>query len=163
MVSFFSSSRPHFHAWIDAIDRTQAVVEFGLDGTVRWANGYFLTTFGYRLEEVRGRSHRLFVDEETAESEAYDIFWSELRRGGTHQSRIRHVGVDGTEIWLHATYAPTFDRYGRVKGIILIGADVTPEVWAQAQLAEGARKALGNAYGGGSQYFSNWIVASDPL
>jgi acetyl-CoA C-acetyltransferase len=28
---------------------------------------------------------------------------------------------------------------------------------------DGARKALGHAYGGGSQYFSMWIVASEPL
>ncbi len=38
-----------------AIGRSQAVIEFDLDGTIRDANDNLLQTMGYGLDEIRGR------------------------------------------------------------------------------------------------------------
>jgi PAS domain-containing protein len=46
----------------DAINRVQAVIEFGLDGTIQHANENFLNAMGYSLDEVRGKHHSMFVE-----------------------------------------------------------------------------------------------------
>src|SRR6185312_3520128 len=63
---------------VNAIGRSQAVIEFALDGTILTANENFLKTVGYSLEEIRGKHHRLFVDSQDRESSAYERFWKQL-------------------------------------------------------------------------------------
>ena len=58
-----------------ALERSQAVIEFDLDGCVLMANGNFLRTFGYQAEEVIGRHHRMFCPTEHANSASYLHFW----------------------------------------------------------------------------------------
>ncbi|MGE8310012.1 MAG: PAS domain S-box protein, partial [Pseudomonas protegens] len=41
---------------LDAIDRSMAVIEFDLQGTVLRANDNFLKTLGYREDQVIGQS-----------------------------------------------------------------------------------------------------------
>ena len=43
---------------IAAIGRTQAVIEFNLDGTIITANENFLKAVGYSLPEIQGKHHR---------------------------------------------------------------------------------------------------------
>ena len=45
-----------------ALDRSQAVIEFELDGTIVVANENFLKTLGYSLSEIKGKHNSLFVD-----------------------------------------------------------------------------------------------------
>jgi len=45
-----------------AIQKSQAVIEFDLDGTIRDANENFLTTLGYSLAEIKGRKHDMLVE-----------------------------------------------------------------------------------------------------
>ncbi|MFX6288955.1 PAS domain-containing protein, partial [Acinetobacter baumannii] len=66
---------------IDAISKSQAVIEFALDGTILAANQNFLDTMGYRAADVIGRHHRMFVDPAYAASAAYAAFWESLRSG----------------------------------------------------------------------------------
>src|SRR6476620_1539224 len=47
---------------VAAIDRSQAVIEFELDGTIVRANKNFLKTLGYSESEIVGRRHAMFVD-----------------------------------------------------------------------------------------------------
>jgi hypothetical protein len=51
-----------------ALDRSQAVIEFELDGTVVTANENFLRVLGYSLVEIQGKHHSLFVDAAERES-----------------------------------------------------------------------------------------------
>ncbi len=75
-----------------SINTSQAVIEFGLDGTVLKANDNFLSLFGYRLDEVVGRHHRMFADPAFAQSPAYDEFWAKLRRGTFDAGQYKRVG-----------------------------------------------------------------------
>ena len=109
-----------------ALCRSQAVIEFGLDGNVLWANHVFLTLMGYRLDQVVGRHHRLFCDAETVDSPAYAGFWRKLAAGEFDAGQYRRVARDGTIVWLQATYNPIFDTEGRPERVLKIASDVTP-------------------------------------
>jgi methyl-accepting chemotaxis protein len=117
-----------FEGKVQAIDRAQAVIEFELDGTVITANENFLKIFGYRLDEVVGKHHRIFCDPGYAESTAYTEFWQKLGRGEYDADEFKRIGKDGTEIWLQASYNPIFDVDGRPRKIVKFAADITDEV-----------------------------------
>jgi methyl-accepting chemotaxis protein len=110
---------------IAAIDRSQAVIEFTLDGTILRANDNFLHAVGYALDEIQGRHHRLFVDPEYAGSAEYKAFWQKLGRGEFHAGEYRRLRKDGSEIWIQASYNPVFDTHGRPCKIVKYATDIT--------------------------------------
>ena len=113
---------------VKAIDRAQAVIEFELDGTVITANKNFLDIFGYRLEEVVGKHHRIFCSRGYAESAEYDGFWQRLGRGEYEAGEFRRIGKDGADVWLQASYNPILDIEGRPLKIVKFASDITLEV-----------------------------------
>jgi methyl-accepting chemotaxis protein len=117
-----------FEGKVQAIDRAQAVIEFELDGTVITANENFLRIFGYRLDEVAGKHHRMFCDPGYAESPAYTEFWQKLGRGEYDSDEFKRIGKDGQEIWLQASYNPILDVEGRPLKVVKFASDITEEV-----------------------------------
>jgi methyl-accepting chemotaxis protein len=113
---------------IRAIERAQAVIEFELDGTVITANENFLRIFGYRLEDVVGKHHRMFCDPGYAESPEYARFWQKLGRGEYDADEFKRVDKNGAEIWLQASYNPIFDMEGRPLKVVKFASDITIEV-----------------------------------
>ncbi|MGN6285572.1 MAG: methyl-accepting chemotaxis protein [Afipia sp.] len=113
------------NARIDAIDRSQAVIEFQLDGTIITANTNFLNAVGYRLEEVQGKHHSMFVDPATRESAAYREFWDALRRGENQAGEFMRTGKGGRVVWIQASYAPLLDRRGKPFKVVKFAADIT--------------------------------------
>ncbi|GLQ98143.1 methyl-accepting chemotaxis protein [Dyella mobilis] len=113
---------------INAIDRAQAVIEFDLDGHVLAANENFLNALGYRLDEIRGKHHRIFCDPEHAASQAYADFWAKLNRGEFDSGCYKRIGKGGRTIWIQATYNPIFDLNGRLAKVIKFATDVTAQV-----------------------------------
>ena len=114
-------------ALLQALDRSQAVIQFAPDGTILDANGNFLRAVGYRLDEIEGRHHRIFVDPAEHESEDYVAFWASLERGDYQAAEYRRIGKGGREIWLQATYNPVLGRSGRPTKIVKLAADVTEQ------------------------------------
>ncbi|HSU21984.1 MAG TPA: PAS domain S-box protein [Variovorax sp.] len=112
---------------VRAINASQAVVEFALDGTVLDANAIFLDAMGYRLEDVVGQHHRRFVAPDEADSASYAGFWSRLAAGHHHAGEYRRIAKDGREVWLQATYNPIRDPLGRPLKVVKYAADVTRE------------------------------------
>jgi methyl-accepting chemotaxis protein len=110
---------------VDAINRSNAVCEFDLDGTIIRANDNFLSLMGYELEEIVGKHHRIFVDPDYARSAEYDEFWKTLGRGEYTAAEYRRLGKSGREIWLQATYNPVFDADGNPVSVIKFATDVT--------------------------------------
>lgn len=111
-------------AW-RAICRSQAVIEFTLDGIVIWANDVFLALMGYRLDEVVGCHHRMFSDAEEADSPAYAAFWQKLGAGEFDAGEYRRLARDDRAVWLQATYNPVLDADGRPERVLKIASDVT--------------------------------------
>lgn len=122
-------------AKLKALDRVQAIIEFDLSGKVLTANENFLNLLGYRLEEIAGRHHRLFVDDETAGSPEYQRFWSELAAGQPQTGRFRRIGKSGREVWIEASYNPVFDRSGRVVRYVKFATDITARLREEAERA----------------------------
>ena len=119
----------HQHeSYLNAINRSTAVVEFNLAGEVQHANENFLATMGYRLEEVRGKHHRQFCDREEAGSEGYKRFWQRLNRGEFISDLFKRVSKSGRVVWLRATYNPLYDAAGRLYGVVKFASDVTTQI-----------------------------------
>jgi methyl-accepting chemotaxis protein len=113
---------------VRAIEKAQAVIEFELDGTVITANENFLRIFGYRLNEIVGKHHRIFCDPGYAESLEYARFWQKLGRGEYDADEFKRISKDGAEVWLQASYNPIFDMEGRPLKIVKFASDITAEV-----------------------------------
>jgi methyl-accepting chemotaxis protein len=112
---------------IAAIQRSQAVIEFELDGTIIHANEIFLKTMGYSLDEIKGQRHSLFVDESTRSSSEYRDFWQRLNRGEFISGEFRRLGKGGREIFIQGTYSPVLDKNGKPFKIVKFATDVTAE------------------------------------
>lgn len=120
-------------ALYQALDRVQAIIEFDLDGKIVTANRNFLDIFGYELEEIVGRHHRLFCEEKYAQSDAYQAFWKKLVQGEYDAAEFKRIGKGGKEIWLQASYNPVFDANGKPIRVVKFATDVTEE---KLQIAE---------------------------
>ena len=116
-----------------ALDRVQAIIEFDLDGTVVSANENFLSIFGYELDEVVGKHHRMFCDADYVESDAYARFWEKLGRGEYHAAEFKRLAKGGKAIWLRASYNPVFDKDGKPVRVVKFATDVTA---SKLQIAE---------------------------
>ncbi len=112
---------------IAAIHKSQAVIEFNLDGTIVHANDNFLRTMGYRLDEVVGEHHRMFVAPEDCNDPAYTAFWDRLRRGEFAGGEYKRIGKDGREVWIQATYNPIRSVDGKLIKVVKYASDVTDQ------------------------------------
>ncbi|PPU41609.1 chemotaxis protein [Xanthomonas arboricola pv. populi] len=135
-----------FEGRIDAIDKVMAVIEFSLDGTVLDANENFLAVMGYRLDEIRGKHHGMFVDAQTRQSAAYCAFWDKLGRGAFDAGRYKRIGKDGGEVWIQASYNPVLDAHGRPYKVVKYATDVTRQVVDSAD-ADGRIQAIDKVMG----------------
>jgi methyl-accepting chemotaxis protein len=118
---------------VSAMDRSQAVIEFALDGTVLTANGNFLDLMGYRLQEVSGKHHRMFVDPVQAAGDDYAQFWQRLAQGAFEGGVYRRLAKGGREVWLQATYNPILDDTGKPLKIVKFASDITTAKLADAE------------------------------
>jgi methyl-accepting chemotaxis protein len=121
----------------EAISRVQAVIEFAVDGTILNANGNFLRLVGYRLDEIKGKHHRIFVDSPYSGSTEYADFWRKLNRGEFIAGEFQRVGKDAKEVWLNASYNPIFDADGHVTRIVKFATDITERVRMVQEIGDG--------------------------
>ncbi|UAL11298.1 methyl-accepting chemotaxis protein [Caulobacter segnis] len=126
-------------AIIAAIHRSQAVIEFNLDGTIITANDNFLKTLGYGLSEIQGRHHSLFVESDYGSSGEYREFWHRLNAGEFFSDKFKRLGKGGKEIWIQASYNPIFDKAGKPVKVVKFASDIT-QVELERAAAEAARK-----------------------
>ncbi|KQY34498.1 PAS domain-containing methyl-accepting chemotaxis protein [Rhizobium sp. Root483D2] len=136
MSSFPSPFGRDAKAILSAMQRSQAIIEFDLQGKILTANENFCKTLGYSLSEIIGQHHRIFVDPADAVSAEYSQFWQRLARGEFDRRQYKRIGKGGREIWIEASYNPVF-RGGKPYKIIKFATDVTE---AKLKNAEDAGK-----------------------
>ena len=112
---------------LSAIEQSQAVIEFKLDGTILHANDNFLNAMGYRLDEIVGQHHSMFVDSQYRNSDEYRQFWDKLNRGEFDANEYPRVAKGGREIWIQASYNPVMDEHGRPYKVVKVATDVTKQ------------------------------------
>ncbi|WP_442505465.1 methyl-accepting chemotaxis protein [Novipirellula sp. SH528] len=117
-----------FKAQVDAIQKSQAVIEFEMDGTIITANDLFLNAMGYALDEIRGKNHKMFVDPGERDSPEYLEFWNKLNRGEYAHSEYWRIGKEGREVWIQGSYNPVLGPDGRPCKVVKYADDVTKRV-----------------------------------
>lgn len=110
---------------VNAIFRSQAVIEFKPDGTIVDANDNFLNVMGYGRSEIIGQKHAMFADADYARSEEYAQFWRDLGAGKFVSGEFVRRGKGGAVVWLQASYNPIFDVEGKVVAVIKFATDLT--------------------------------------
>ncbi|WP_237480174.1 methyl-accepting chemotaxis protein [Lichenibacterium dinghuense] len=124
---------------LKAIDRSQATIEFALDGTILDANENFLSTMGYALSEIQGRHHSLFVPAAHAASPEYRTFWSRLAEGAFFSDKFERVAKGGRTVWIQASYNPLIGADGKAFRVVKLATDVTAIEQRQAAHLEAQR------------------------
>ena len=119
---------------MDAINRSNAVIEFDLNGNVQFANNIFLDLMGYNSEEIVGQHHSMFVRDEEKNSKSYSDFWSKLKKGQYFSGDIVRVKKDGSLVYLIATYNPILNESGKTYRVMKIATDVTSSVLQQIEI-----------------------------
>jgi methyl-accepting chemotaxis protein len=119
---------------LESIGKTQGVIEFEMDGTLRTANDNFLNALGYSLEDVRGKHHSMFVESKDRETPEYRQFWDKLRRGEHYAGLHKHIGIGGREVWIRARYNPIMDTEGKPYKVVKYATDVTEQIRMQKGL-----------------------------
>jgi methyl-accepting chemotaxis protein len=117
-----------FAGQIEAIGKSQAVIEFSMDGIVLDANENFLKTLGYSLAEIKGKHHSMFVRPEEHQSDAYRVFWASLNRGEFQSAEYKRIGKGGKEVWIQASYNPIRDLNGKPYKVVKYATDTTAGV-----------------------------------
>jgi methyl-accepting chemotaxis protein len=112
---------------VQAIGKSQAVIEFSMDGKVLTANENFLNTLGYSLAEIQGQHHSLFVDPAYRASPEYRLFWDKLGRGEYDAGQYKRIGKGGKEVWIQAAYNPILDLNGKPFKVVKYATDITEQ------------------------------------
>mgnify|MGYP003700614773 CR=1 FL=1 len=120
---------------VDAIDRSQAAIEFDLDGKILTANANFLTVMGYALDEVVGKHHSMFIEPAERDSQEYREFWAALKRGEYRAAQYKRVGKGGRAVWIEGSYNPVLDLNGRPWKVVKYATDLTARKEATLALA----------------------------
>jgi methyl-accepting chemotaxis protein len=119
---------------LNAINSSNAVIEFNLEGIVLDANEKFQDVMGFQLSEIVGKHHRVFVTEKYENSKEYTEFWDSLRNRKFVTGQFERIKSDGTAVWLQATYSPIFDLEGKPYKIMKIATDVTETMKQKKEL-----------------------------
>lgn len=125
---------------IEAIRKSQAVIEFRMDGTILDANENFCKTVGYSIDEIRGKHHSMFASGDYGRSSEYRDFWASLNRGEFRAGEFQRVARGGRELWLQASYNPILDLNGKPFKVVKYAADITEQKLLMKQLADSERK-----------------------
>lgn len=110
---------------VNAIDTSNASIEFDLDGKILSVNKKFLEIMGYNEVDLLGKHHRLLVNPAYSQSSAYKLFWSNLKKGIYQKDEFVRVTKDGKLIWLLGSYNPILDILGKPYKILKLATDIT--------------------------------------
>ncbi|WP_291843348.1 PAS domain-containing methyl-accepting chemotaxis protein [Maricaulis sp.] len=128
--------RFRYQSTMDAIERSQALIRFDMQGNILAANDVFGEAMGYSAKEVEGKHHSMFCDPEMVRTQAYTDFWDQLRAGKFQAGEFKRFRKGGAEIWLQATYNPVFDFDGNPTSVVKLAIDVTASVRARLRRNE---------------------------
>ncbi|MFC7292478.1 methyl-accepting chemotaxis protein [Hirschia litorea] len=129
-----SSSNKDNQAKIHALNQSLAVIEFNTDGIILAANENFLQTVGYKLSDIQGQHHAMFVTANDKASSEYAEFWRDLGKGIFKSAEFKRIGVNGKEIWIQATYNPILNKKGQVYKVVKFATDITERKLVDAKM-----------------------------
>jgi len=115
----------YYHGQVYAINQSQAVIEFDMQGIVLTANKNFLDTFAYTLDEIVGKHHSIFCEEQYKNSNEYKEFWKKLNRGEYDTNDYLRIGKNGKKVWIQASYNPILNLDKIPFKVVKYATDIT--------------------------------------
>jgi methyl-accepting chemotaxis protein len=152
MKSNLLQSRLDYEGQLSSISNEMAVIEFSPDGVVTTANENFLKVTGYKLEEIRGQHHRVFVTGAEQQTADYAQFWTRLGRGEAQTGTFQRRTKDGRDIWMQASYTPILGLDGKPFKVVKYATDVT---------ARREQEALNAAFKGALRTLASSVMVAD--
>lgn len=125
-----------FEGKLDALSRSQAVIEFDMQGNIIDANSNFLRALGYTLQEIKGQHHSMFCTQEMVKSAEYRNFWADLSLGKFQGGRYMRLGKHGAQVWIQATYNAIMDANGEPYKVVKFAMDITEQVHREQMIRE---------------------------
>lgn len=119
-----------FHSYasqLNAINRSNAIAEFSIDGTITYANDNFLNIFSYTAQEIIGKHHSMLLPQGGSDSAEYKDFWHSLQNGQFLRGEFKRESRIGKEVWVRGSYNPIISETGQVEKIIKFALDVTEQ------------------------------------
>jgi len=110
----------------EALNRSQAIIEFTPTGYILNANKNFTDTVQYDLSEIKSQHHKIFCDD--AFYEENPNFWKELENGEIKTGQFKRITKHGDIIWLEASYNPILNSVGEVVKVIKFASDITSNI-----------------------------------
>jgi methyl-accepting chemotaxis protein len=135
VVEWSDAEQLDYAGQVKAISKSQAVIEFNMDGTIITANENFLNCMGYSLSEVQGKHHSMFVEADYRASSEYRQFWEALNRGEYQAAQFKRIGRGGKEVWIEASYNPILDLAGKPFKVVKYATDLSQRKAENAKLA----------------------------
>jgi len=132
---FISGNNKEANFVLDALKKSNAVIEFKMDGTIITANENFLKVMGYSLNEIIGKHHSMFAEGDFAKSDEYKEFWETLNQGKFFAAEYKRIGKGGKEVWIEASYNPIIDMSGKPIKVVKFATDLTPRKQENSALA----------------------------
>ena len=126
-VTLINEKNADWAGQIEAIGKSQATIEFKMDGTIINANDIFLNAMGYTLNEIKGQHHQMFAEPEFVKTDEYRQFWIKLNRGEYQTAEYKRIGKGGREVWLQATYNPILDLTGKPFKVVKYATVITEQ------------------------------------
>ncbi|WP_419770277.1 MAG: methyl-accepting chemotaxis protein [Candidatus Marinarcus sp.] len=115
----------YYTGQLDAISKSQGIIEFDMEGTVINANENFLNVLGYKLNDIVGKKHSMFCEESYKNSNEYKEFWKKLNRGQFDAGEYLRIGKNGKKAWIQATYNPIMGIDNKPIRVVKYATDIT--------------------------------------
>lgn len=131
-----------YESTIEAIQRSTTMIEFDIEGHVLLANDLFLAAMGYRLEDIKGKHHRMFCPPDIAGSKEYQQFWQKLGQGQFIAQRFKRLDRAGRDVWLEASYNPIKDATGKYYKVVKFATVITEQVKQEQEVSAAAQVAF---------------------
>ena len=124
---------------MEAINRSNAIIYFDLNGFILGVNAIFLKAMGFQEDEhdkLIGKHHSIFVSYEYSKSDEYVKFWETLRAGKFFEGEFERKKIDGSPIYLQATYNPIFNESGTITKVMKIATDISEMIVSKNRIDE---------------------------
>ena len=116
----------NYRGQIEAINQSQLMIEFRMDGTIIKANDNYLRAFGYQDAELTDRHHSVFVIEGIqAKHRVQEVLGGTRDQAITRPGLFSRIAKHGNEVWIEASYNPILGPNGVPMKVVKFASNVT--------------------------------------
>lgn len=104
---------------LEAINKSNAMVEFDMSGHILDANDLYLNFMGYKKEELLGKTEAMLLTKDEAANQNLTMLWSSLSQGQFNSGQFKRLSKSGEEVWVEASFNPILDLEGKPMKVLM--------------------------------------------